>query len=276
MSGTAPSPDGTMVGDLGVIGVVAVVDPATATYRFTVLPPRNRSRRHPLLSVNGTRGLPGAAATRIATTWRDQAKEAATAARVPPLGRARLLLVIRLEQPRGDPQNYPGAPAIKGLIDGLVEAGIVQDDGPRYLDVLMPRLVRAGAAGPRVDVFLWQLDGHAEDAPPIPPDPDDAPAACGRCSGWAYLFTGVGASGKRAYRPCPACNPKARQPIPAELDRLVERLLACPACRDAGALGGCATHLVELRTRAAQQAGGSTAPQPDSAAAHPSRRRHPR
>ena len=54
-------------------------------------------------------------------------------AKVPPLGRIRVT-VTPLHKDRRSPQDVAAcAPAAKAAIDGLVDHGVIEDDGPEYL-----------------------------------------------------------------------------------------------------------------------------------------------
>jgi crossover junction endodeoxyribonuclease RusA len=70
----------------------------------------------------------------------------ARAAKIPGLERARIESVIRVRGwANADPQNYPGGSTMKGILDGLVDAGVVPDDSHRHLDVTMPILAKPRA-----------------------------------------------------------------------------------------------------------------------------------
>lgn len=58
-------------------------------------------------------------------------------AKLPALERAKARIVyVPRDRRRRDPSNL--MPTQKAAIDGLVTAGIIRDDNPRYLDELMP------------------------------------------------------------------------------------------------------------------------------------------
>lgn len=98
------------------------------------------------------------AVTRLRSEWRAAGYYHAKNAKVPPLGAARVDLVIHLRNHRrADPQNYPSASSVKGLLDGLVAAKVIGDDRPPYLDLAMPTLAPAGSDGPRVDVTITEV-----------------------------------------------------------------------------------------------------------------------
>jgi hypothetical protein len=93
--------------------------------------------------------------------WRDAAFWLAKATRMPRLERAELRMVCHLRNWRqADGPNMASGPSLKGLVDGLVLAGVVRDDRLPWLDVLMPRLAGLDGGRPRVDVEL-QAKGSA-------------------------------------------------------------------------------------------------------------------
>lgn len=98
------------------------------------------------VSINETRGKHWASARRDLDPWRDLV---ATLAR--PLGRRitsttghrHITVELTIPFPRGgrrDPHNYTGT-VVKACVDGLVAAGVVPDDTPRWVTVLDPALV---------------------------------------------------------------------------------------------------------------------------------------
>ena len=82
---------------------------------------------------------------------------------IPPLARARVETVIRIRNwQHADPQNYSGGATLKGILDGLVDAKVVVDDGHRYLDVVMP--VMAKPTAPRqyeVELLITDIGAGA-------------------------------------------------------------------------------------------------------------------
>jgi hypothetical protein len=76
------------------------------------------------------------AAWRISETWRDAAYRLARHHAIPRLGHAAIAVTVHLRAGRkADQQNYLSGPSVKGLLDGLVRAGIVTDDREPYLTV---------------------------------------------------------------------------------------------------------------------------------------------
>jgi hypothetical protein len=90
--------------------------------------------------------------------WKKSAFYLAKHTKIPPLRSARLNLKIHLRNGRrADPQNYPSGSSLKGLIDGLVAAGVVPDDRPPYLDVRMPTMAPLDGGAPRVEVTITEV-----------------------------------------------------------------------------------------------------------------------
>jgi hypothetical protein len=93
--------------------------------------------------------------------WKHDTWITALDANIPHLEAARLDLVVHIRNARrADPANYPSASSIKGLIDGLVAAGVVTDDRPPYLDVTMPKLRPLEGGKPRVVATIRALGGE--------------------------------------------------------------------------------------------------------------------
>jgi hypothetical protein len=117
--------------------------PETPTFRLEVEAGRvvgaNQAPRHKL------------AAWRIARDWRDATFWLAKA-RLPKLGSAEVRLTVHLRG-RGDAQNYPSGPSCKGILDGLVRAGILTDDAEPYATVSCRTAALEGGR-PRVVVEL--------------------------------------------------------------------------------------------------------------------------
>ena len=93
---------------------------------------------------------------RITKSWRDAACYAAIAAT--PGQRARALPPCRVrvslpvpDRRRRDPSNYVGT-VVKALVDGLVDAGLWQDDTPDFVEIVQPLLI-VGAQCVTVDLF---------------------------------------------------------------------------------------------------------------------------
>jgi crossover junction endodeoxyribonuclease RusA len=97
------------------------------------------------LSLND-RGHWAPRARRVAEV-RSWASWAARAARIPPLTHATVGLVWYVpDRRRRDADNAAGTS--KPAADGLVDAGVVPDDAPEYMTMLMPRVVyRRGKGG---------------------------------------------------------------------------------------------------------------------------------
>lgn len=68
---------------------------------------------------------------------------------IPPLVKCRVQLIwLVTDKVRRDVDNV--VPTLKALCDGLVDAGIVRDDTPKYMEKLMPVISRVEkAAGPK-------------------------------------------------------------------------------------------------------------------------------
>lgn len=70
-------------------------------------------------------------------TRKVRAVSAAETAHIPPLGKCRVQLVwLVTDKRRRDVDNV--VPTLKAMCDGLVDAGIVPDDTPEFMEKLMP------------------------------------------------------------------------------------------------------------------------------------------
>lgn len=69
------------------------------------------------------------------------------AKRVPPMTRCRVDLIWKVrDSRRRDVDNV--VPTLKAICDGIVDAGVVPDDTPQYMDKRMPQIVRVPNGGP--------------------------------------------------------------------------------------------------------------------------------
>lgn len=87
--------------------------------------------------------------------WRRLGWAQALAHHWPRLEAAELHITVHLRNAaRCDVHNLPGGPSLKGLVDGLVDARVVPDDGPAHLTVHMPRVAPLDGGRPRVALEL--------------------------------------------------------------------------------------------------------------------------
>jgi hypothetical protein len=83
------------------------------------------------------------------------------AMRVPALARCRVELIWYVTtNHRRDPINI--TPTMKAMCDGLVDAGVVPDDTPAFMDTVMPRIVKSDRA--RMELLITALDTPDADA----------------------------------------------------------------------------------------------------------------
>jgi hypothetical protein len=172
------APDQTGSGDHGSNTLVTAAAFAPA-YEFTITQPprwspdlgRTWLANAPLLNPNTTIRWHWTKQAGLRKAWRERAAQITREHAIPPLGRARLELILHIRNRRvGERHNYPSGASVKALIDGLVDAGITPDDHDEHLEVLMPRLAGLQGGRPRVDVRLWPLPGGN-----APPDHDHLP-----------------------------------------------------------------------------------------------------
>ncbi|MBF4578927.1 DUF4406 domain-containing protein [Frigoribacterium sp. VKM Ac-2530] len=80
----------------------------------------------------------------------------ARAAGLRDLGACRVTLVWYVHtRTRRDADNV--VPTLKAMCDGLVDAGVVPDDVPRFMDKLMPRIEYEIAGTPRLELHVKQI-----------------------------------------------------------------------------------------------------------------------
>lgn len=95
------------------------------------------------------------AAWRIARDWRDATYWLAKAERIPALGSATVDITVHLAAGRrADAANYPSGPSVKGILDGLVRAGVIADDSGTYLQLGEVRTRALEGGRPRVVLEL--------------------------------------------------------------------------------------------------------------------------
>lgn len=130
--------------------------PAPYVFRVDapVTPSRTGSGRVQWLNANSRADR--RALMHVVAEWRRRGAEAARAAGVPHLEAARVVAVVhKTRRGRWDPSNL--APTAKAIIDGLVDAGVLDDDSTAYVEG--PDM-RAGtlAAEPHVAIHLYPAD----------------------------------------------------------------------------------------------------------------------
>lgn len=78
---------------------------------------------------------------RCARDWRDTTAWLAKAKRIPPQDRIVVALTMQAKDRRRRDRDNLVSGVLKHCIDGLVDAGVVPDDSPEYVDARMPRIV---------------------------------------------------------------------------------------------------------------------------------------
>lgn len=68
--------------------------------------------------------------------WRETAALRARAARIPRLERVKVTAVVHRTDKRSDCDAHNRYPTVKAAIDGVVDAGVLEDDCDRYLAAL--------------------------------------------------------------------------------------------------------------------------------------------
>ncbi len=126
-------------------------------YRLVVRAPHGR-----VFSVNDDHSKGGRwRVTARRNAWKHDTWIEARHAKIPALGRIEVEPTIHLRNwRRADAHNYPGASSLKGLLDGLVAAGIVADDRAPFMDVRMPKLAPLDGGQARFELVLRQVSAR--------------------------------------------------------------------------------------------------------------------
>lgn len=128
-------------------------NPEPGVYRLTILAPGGRV----WTSNDDHRGGRWRVTARR-NQWKRDTWIEAKHAKIPPLGRIHVQATIRLRSwRRADAHNYPGASSFKGMLDGLVLAGVVEDDRGEFLDCEMPKLAPLDGGPPRIELVIRQV-----------------------------------------------------------------------------------------------------------------------
>ena len=96
--------------------------------------------------------------------WRETVGWAARAARIPRLGRVDVeLMLIPCNRRRRDPDNLAGA--LKPALDGIVDAGILDDDSSQHVASVTLRIAtpRPALTAHRWLLSVWELPDDADE-----------------------------------------------------------------------------------------------------------------
>jgi hypothetical protein len=126
---------------------------APRAWTLVILSPSGRVR-----SANEDHRAGRWSVTQERALWKKAAFYEAIRAKAPPLVEAHVALTIHLRNwRRADPQNYPSASSVKGLLDGLVAAGVLRDDRSLYLHLDMPILAPLEGRLPSVTAEITEV-----------------------------------------------------------------------------------------------------------------------
>lgn len=88
--------------------------------------------------------------------YREAAYVLARAAKIPPCDKVRVTLIYTPRDRRvRDPLNL--VPTVKALEDGLVDAGVVPDDNPTYLQSVMPLIDAPDSKNPKLQLYIERI-----------------------------------------------------------------------------------------------------------------------
>jgi hypothetical protein len=113
-----------------------------------------------LLSINAERKVHALRRADIVRQWREDAFWEAQAARLPHFERCSIIAMPYQHHDRlADAGNH--LPAVKGVVDGLIDAGVLDDDGPEHvtaLTLMAPQRVSGNGAD---YIILELIEGAA-------------------------------------------------------------------------------------------------------------------
>lgn len=93
---------------------------------------------------------------RLTKEWRDAAHVLARAAKIPPCERVRVTLIYTpRDRRRRDPLNL--VLSLKACEDGIVDAGVVPDDTPQYVESQMPLIDLPSRTEPGLALFVERV-----------------------------------------------------------------------------------------------------------------------
>lgn len=73
---------------------------------------------------------------RLIEAWRDTFTTLARTQRVPHMDRVRITVVHHRPDRRSMPDHCAPMPAFKAALDGIVQAGVLDDDSPKYIEAV--------------------------------------------------------------------------------------------------------------------------------------------
>ena len=90
----------------------------------------------PLFTLNSERAMHYHKRARLTKTWREAAYAAALGAKVPKMKSIDIMCVPHRKNRRNMADTGGHFPVAKACIDGLVDAGVIPDDGPEFVKSL--------------------------------------------------------------------------------------------------------------------------------------------
>lgn len=97
--------------------------------------------------------------------WREAGAWLARAARIPALDAISLHVWGRYPNRRSLPDPDALAPAVKGVLDGLVDAGVIPDDGPGHVAVVAYHRAQIASGEPAALIVHIEETGEGEEKP---------------------------------------------------------------------------------------------------------------
>lgn len=110
-----------------------------------------------LFTLNSERGMHYHKRAKFVKEWRTAAFEAAVEAEIPPLGVIEVVFVPCKKDKRHMADTGGHFPVAKACIDGLVDAGIIPDDGPKYVTSLSFRAPRVDGGNDRALLIVNEI-----------------------------------------------------------------------------------------------------------------------
>lgn len=107
-----------------------------------------------LFTLNGERGMHYHKRAKFVKSWREAACEAAIEAEVPPMNAIEVVFIPCRKDRRHMADTGGHFPVAKACIDGLVDAGVIPDDGPKYVTSLTFRAPRVDGGDDRALLMI--------------------------------------------------------------------------------------------------------------------------
>jgi len=110
-----------------------------------------------LFTLNGERTMHYHKRAKLVKAWREAAFDAATEAEVPSLGAIEVVFIPLRKDRRHMADTGGHFPVAKACIDGLVDAGVLPDDGPNFVRALEFRAPQVDGGDDRALIVVNEI-----------------------------------------------------------------------------------------------------------------------